>query len=251
MNIKPLFFTLLLAAALVGCSKHPEPRHIVILIDVSGSIDRASLNQVFKAIGGLASHLQRGDRIVIIPILGDAEAQASGRIIRFDVPITRQAYDSDLRHFQVQLKNALGKAQADAVSHPGPKTDILGSIMLADEEFKGSPDHSRHLLIVLSDFIQESTGLDFKASRYLQTPAAARKFAVQIAKNHAVDFHGLPVYLGLLQSKEYSALPLNRREAIRGFWLEYFKAAGAQAQLVADGPSLLSVRDAEKCQGSS
>lgn len=240
MNLKPLRLMLLLAAALVGCSRHPEPRHIVILIDVSGSIERTSLNQAFKAIEELAGHLQRGDRISIIPILGDAEAQASGRIIRFNVPITRQAYDSDLRHFRVKLKNALGKAQADAVGHPGPKTDILGSIMLADEEFKGSPDHSRHLLIVLSDFIQESSGVDFKASGYLATPAIARKFAAQLAKNHAVDFNGLPAYLGFLQSREYSALPLTRREAIRRFWVEYFNVSHAHARLVADGAGLLS-----------
>jgi len=240
MKIKPLFLALLLAAALTGCSRHPEPRHIVILIDVSGSIERTSLNQAFKAIENLASHLERGDRIVIIPILGDAEAQASGRITRFDVPTTRQAYDSDLRHFRVQLKNALGKAQADAVGHLGPKTDILGSIMLADEEFKGESDHPNHLLIVLSDFIQESAGLDFKASRYLAAPVAAKRFAVQLAKNHAVDFHGVPVYLGLLQSREYISLPLSRREAIRGFWLEYFKASHAQPRLVVDGTGLLS-----------
>ena len=37
MNTKILFLAVMLAAILTGCSKPPEPRHIVILVDVSGS----------------------------------------------------------------------------------------------------------------------------------------------------------------------------------------------------------------------
>jgi hypothetical protein len=43
----------------------------VMLPDVSGSIDRQALKQAFNAIDELISHLRRGDRIAIIPILGD------------------------------------------------------------------------------------------------------------------------------------------------------------------------------------
>ena len=59
MNFRDLFFALLLAAVLMGCGKQPVPRHIVILPDVSGSIDRQALHQAFKAIDELVGQLRR------------------------------------------------------------------------------------------------------------------------------------------------------------------------------------------------
>src|SRR5437660_1535786 len=100
-------------------SKQKERRHIVILPDVSGSIEPSALEQAFKAIDELSGSLRRGDKIAIIPILGDAEAEASGRIIRFEMPMNRQAYDSDLRDFRVKLRSALQQMEARADAHPG------------------------------------------------------------------------------------------------------------------------------------
>jgi hypothetical protein len=121
---------LMLAVALLGCGKQ-QPRHIVILLDVSASIDRQSLRQEFRAIDELAGRLQRGDRIAIIPILDDAQAQEAGRILRFQVPTNRQAYDMDVRNFRSKLAAALAEMQVNATAHPGSKTDILGSVALA------------------------------------------------------------------------------------------------------------------------
>jgi len=50
MNMKTIIHSIVLVA-LLGCGKHPEPRQIVILVDVSGSIERRSLEQAFRAIG--------------------------------------------------------------------------------------------------------------------------------------------------------------------------------------------------------
>src|SRR5258708_29011710 len=118
MKAKRRLLALLLAVGLVGCGRQ-QPRNIVILPDVSGSIDRQALEQAFKAIDGLVGHLHRGDKIAIIPILGDAQAEASGRIIRFEVPINRQAYDSDLRSFRTTLRASLEDMKTSAIDHPG------------------------------------------------------------------------------------------------------------------------------------
>src|SRR5205823_1994569 len=136
MSFRSVFFVLLLAAGLFGCGQQPEARHVVILIDVSESIDRTALEQAFKAIDDLVGRLHRGDRIAVIPILGDAQAEASGRITRFQVPTNRQAYDSDLHKFRLGLGASLKEMQAKAVAHPGRKTDILGSVALAGQEFE-------------------------------------------------------------------------------------------------------------------
>src|SRR4051794_40719436 len=118
MKLKKILIVPVLAVALLGCGKR-QPRHIVILPDVSGSIDRESLEQAFKAIDELADHLKRGERLTIIPILGDEEVEASGKILRFEVPANRQAYDTDLRDFRVRLSSSLKAMQAKAVAHPG------------------------------------------------------------------------------------------------------------------------------------
>jgi hypothetical protein len=230
---------LLLAAGMLGCGRQQQPRHIVILPDVSGSIDRQALEQAFKAIDELVEHLQRGDRIAIIPILGDAQAEASGRIIRFEVPKERQAYDSDLRDFRRKLRISLAQMQANAVAHPGSKSDILGSIKLAEEEFQRSNDQSKRTLLVLSDFIQEDNGVNFRTDKNLASAIAARRFAVQMTYKSVSHVEIARIQLGLLRSKEYIRLDKERRGAIQEFWLIYLKGLGRKLTFVTDGAFLL------------
>jgi hypothetical protein len=246
MITRKIFLALMLAAVLTGCSRHPEPRHIVILVDVSGSIDRDSLMQAFKAIDDFIGHLQRGDRIVIIPILGDAQTEASGRIIRFDVPMNRQAYDGDLRGFRTRLKASLEEMKSAAIAHPGSKTDILGSIALAEQEFHSAYGPSERLLVVLSDFIQEDREIDFRRDKRLEKQASAKHFATQVVKTDPLNFDGAPICLGLLRSAEYVRLGRQRRDAIREFWLEYFKSLDARPKSITDGIGLMERSKAEK-----
>src|SRR5882724_5064860 len=161
MNMKRSFILFVLVA-LLGCGKHPEPRQIVILVDVSGSIERRSLEQASRAIEKLAGRLRRGDGLTIIPILGDAEAEASGRIIRVEVPLQRRAYDADIHAFQAKLSTTLKSAESEALARPELRTDILGSVVLAEQEFGSDQRERRRLLFVLSDFIQEGQDIDFK-----------------------------------------------------------------------------------------
>jgi hypothetical protein len=239
MKTKAAFSLMLLAISLLGCGKQPEPRHIVILPDVSGSIDRETLKQAFKAIDEMVSHLHRGDRIAIIPILSDAEAEASGRILRFTLPNSRQAYDSDLRDFRARLQKALAEMEAAAIAHPGSKTDILGSIVLAEQEFQANSEQSKSLLLILSDFIQEDREIDFRKDKRLATVEAAQALAKDhLAVSHS-SFTNVSVFLGLLKSREYAALDWRRRNAINGFWIQYLGGAKIGPRFVADGIGLL------------
>jgi hypothetical protein len=238
MKTRKILIALVLAVALLGCGK-PQPRHIVILPDVSGSIDRSAEEKAFKAIDELISHLRRGDKVTIIPILGDAQAEASGRIIRFEVPTERRAYDVDLRDFRLRLKASLGEMEAGAVAHPGTKTDILGSIALAEQEFQLEIGRSKPLLVVLSDFIQEDRDVDFRRDKRVASRASAKEFAAQATKRSSLDFKGMAVYLGELQSDEYTDLGRSRRDAIQEFWIRYFLSSGAHPRFVTDGPGLL------------
>lgn len=235
-----IFLTLLLAAGMLGCGKQQQPWHIVILPDVSGSIDRESLEQAFKAIDELVGQLRRGDTIAVIPILGDAQAEASGRIIRFEVPKERRAYDADLRDFRHELGVSLAHMQANAAAHPGSKTDILGSIELAEQEFELIGGRPKQLLIILSDFIQEDSDINFRSDHRLAHPNDAEIFATHTVKAYQLHFKGVQVYLGLLRSSEYIQLSRSRREALQSFWARCFTASGSTPKFVTDGPSLIN-----------
>jgi hypothetical protein len=239
MSFRSVFFAGLLAAGLFGCGKQPEPRHIVLLPDVSGSIDRQALGQAFKAIDDLVGHLHRGDRIAIIPILGDAEAQVSGRIIRFEVPTNRQAYDSDLKVFRQKLKTSLATMEAEAVAHPGAKTDILGSVALAAQEFESTPNELDKKLVILTDFIQEDREVDFRKDHRLGSKSNASDFAAHTIEAQPLNFSHAQVYLGLLRSNEYNVLSKHRREALREFWTKFFKSCGGNPKFTNDGAGLI------------
>jgi len=238
---KRIFITAVLAVALLGCGKR-KPRHIVIMPDVSGSIDRESLEQAFKAVDELAGQLQRGDKLTIIPILGDAEAEASGKIMRFEVPASRQAYDKDLRDFRSKLNASLTEMRANAIARPGSKTDILGAVALAEQEFNLNTDHSTKLLAILSDFIEEDRQFDFRTDNAISGVGSVQKFATQQAQMENIKLEKIEVYLGLLKSSEFAALERSRRNAIKGFWIQYFNHTGAHPRFFDDGPGLLRLQ---------
>jgi hypothetical protein len=234
--------TLLLVAGLFGCGKQTVvgPEQLVILIDVSDSIEPAAEEQAFSAIDRVIAQRQRGDRITVIPITGDAQAESSGRVIRFEVPTVRQAYDNDLRDFRNKLKRSLEEFKAAAMASPGSRTDILGAVALAQQEFKFRAGSSKKSLVILSDFIQDDSELNFLRDTRLASKAIAKEFAMQSAKAAAIDLRGVPIYLGLLRSKDYKGVVRNRREAIQQFWVEYFNSSGAKADLAVDGTGLLN-----------
>lgn len=229
--------TLALAAALIGCGKH-EPRHFVILPDLSGSIERESLQQAFKGIDELAGHLQRGDTLTLIPILGDAEAEASGKIMRFEVPANRQAYDTDLRDFRSKLSLSLKAMERNAIASPESKTDILGSVLLAQREHKLQPSWTKTIIFVLTDLVQEDGELDFRTDRRLRDEITAQKLATEYAEATHADFRNTVVYLGQLRSHEFAHLTRSKRRAIRLFWTRFFTNAGTSPNFSADGPGL-------------
>jgi hypothetical protein len=230
---------LLLAGLMAGCGTARPPRHYVVLIDASGSIDPAAEADAFQAIKKSAQHSRRGDSIAIIPIKGDAAAETEGSIIRGTVPVVREAYDQDIRRFTTELRGSLEKLEADVLAHPGDKTDILGSLDLAQEEIANAKPGEQVILVVLSDFIQEDGRLNFKTSRALANEAAAREFAMKMAHENQISQTHINVYLGGLRSGELSGLDQQRRKAIQAFWIRYLTSLGATPQFVTDGPGLL------------
>ena len=238
-----------LVLVLVGCGGHHTSRQFIVLVDTSGSIEPGARADAVKSVGELAKRMHRGDRIVVIPITSDAEIDTQGTVIRLAVPSTREAYDQDLKRFNDGVHDALQDLTANVVSDPGHDTDILGTLELARQEMAADKSVNG-TIIVLSDFIQESSVVNFKTDHALADETSARNLAHRLAKERHFSMQGQKAFLGSLRSTELANLPEARRSAIRAFWDEYFRDAGTETQYATDGPGFLGEfirdRDASK-----
>ena len=230
------------AKALSSCellaNGNPHPLHLVYLVDVIASIKPRALKDAFHAIRIEAARLQRGDRISVIPITGDAENDAQGRILRMRVPEKRQPYDQDLVQFKRKFDAALESFERRALAHPYDHTDILGSIVLAAQEFAMDPPRVRGKLIIFSDFIEEGGRFNFMTDPRLASTERARVFANSAGKK-IPNFRGVSIFLGQLRSTELGSMPQARSMAIQTFWLNYLINEGAHdPEFVLDGPGL-------------
>jgi len=209
----------LISTLLLGGCNTPKhlPREVVVVPDMSASIDPEAERQMFAAIEDVAQHLHRGDTLTIIPITDDADAELQGRTLHYIVPTVenRQAYDADLRRLHSQIKDDLAQLQADAVAHPGKQTDILGSIRVAMREFSSRPTDK--WLIVLSDFIQDDRQFNFRKDPRLANAICAEALGKTVGLPYG-KYSSVRVALGRLRSKEFSALTPTRQWAIDAFW---------------------------------
>lgn len=233
-----LFSALLVILLLSGCSRQQHhARLIVILIDVSGSIEPDAQKQCIEAISKLVERIDRGDRVSIIPITGDADVQSTGRILRLQKPTDRSAYNADLILFSKHAQQALHELHAWAISHPSNKTDIFGAIRMATEEFATAPEEHERILIIFSDFIEDDGIVNFKTDRRLEGVRTAVEYARSEAKPGGITGKAK---LGLLESKDLHGLNKQRRQGIRQFWQQYLKSLGMESQYMTDGLGLLA-----------
>jgi hypothetical protein len=229
------FATLML---LVGCS-HPVPKVTVDVLDTSLSITPRAEHAAENAILDQISRLGRGDRLILIPITGDAQNDAGGRILRMVVPTDRQAYDNDLRRFQADAKKRYAGWVASLDSHQ-MQTDILGTLDVARQELSAVPENANRRLIILSDFLEDDPGYRFFSSSQLANSSRARALAVIMRTDRGFALPDVPVCLGRLESSDFAPLSPQRKEAVQAFWAEYLNDRGHAPGVRFDGTGMLT-----------
>lgn len=228
------FATLILLA---GCS-HPVPKVTVDVLDTSLSITPRAEHAAESAILDQISRLGRGDRLILIPITGDAQNDAGGRILRLVAPSERQAYDNDLRRFQADAKKQYAAWLTSLDPHQ-MRTDILGTLDVARQEFSAVPGDADRHLIILSDFLEDDPRYRFVFSPQLANAARARALAVVLRTDRRFALPGVPVCLGRLESSDFAPLSPQRQEAVQTFWAEYLNDRGQAPALRFDGTGML------------
>ena len=121
-------------------------------------------------------HLGRGDRLILIPITGDAANDAGGRILRLAAPTEREGYDTDLRRFQAESTKQYAGWIVALNSHES-RTDILGADA-ARQESASLPTGTKSKIVVVSDFLEDDGTYRFVSDGSLANPARARKLAL-------------------------------------------------------------------------
>jgi len=224
---------LALLTNLAGC-KHEQPTYTVCLLDISKSITSDGIQDEFKAMDSLVDRMQRGDRLTLIPITGNARNDTSGHIVRLKVPSQRMAFDSDLKSFRKQAHGDIARMRDWQVAHPGNRTDILGALQLAQQELD-SGQLSTTDLIILSDFLEDDGNWNFAKDHALASAANACLLADITAKRLNVALRSTHLYLGRLRSRDSAALPSSRLDAVDAFWGELLNNVGQPVVIHDDG----------------
>ena len=237
----PLMFAVSLICLLTaGCPRKQKTALSVVLVcDVSASIEETARMSCLKTVNSLLPILHRGDSLAVVPVTGDAEVEASGQILRFPILAQRELYDEDLRRLRAIAEKEIGNLATSASAHPGEQTDLLGTVRVVAEELGSLPARQTGVVIVLTDFIQDDSQFNFNHAPELANRNSAVTLAANLAHDNPRRFPNTTIYCGYLKSRDLAKLGRSRREAIQGFWMEYLKRLGARPQTVVDGPGLL------------
>lgn len=232
-------FTLLLLV--IGCEKRVAVATVEV-IDTSLSITPRAEKAALDAVENQINHMQRGDRLILIPITGDAENDAGGRILRLSAPTVRESYDADLRRFQEQTKSQFAAWVASLDQHQS-RTDILGTLDVARQELAAIPTGSERRLIIVSDFLEDDGTYRFVSAGSLSNSTSARELAMRLRQQHGFTAQGVSLCLGHLESSDFAPLSTQRKEAVEAFWTAYFTTGDQPVQIQFDGTSILTDTD--------
>lgn len=235
------FACLALLLALPGCSR-VAPTATVEVIDTSLSITPRAEKAALDAVEHQIDHLGRGDTLILIPITGDTENNAAGRILRLQASATREPYDADLRRFRDQAGKQFA-AWAASVRAESNRTDILGALDAATQEVAALPKGVKRRVVVVSDFLEDDARYRFTTESALARPSTARRLAIQIRAERGFALGGARTCLGRLESRDFATLSPVRRESIDSFWKAYLAGDGHEPEVQIDGLELLD--DAE------
>jgi len=238
-NLRVAAFAFLLL--FTACSRR-VPVATVEVIDTSLSITPRAEKAALDAVQNQISRLGRGDSLVLIPITGDAANEAGGRILRLAAPTRREAYDADLHRFQ-ELAGKQFAAWVAALDKHQSRTDILGALDAAQQEFAVLPRGMNGKLVVVSDFLEDDGVYRFVTANSLSSPAHARELAARVRAQRGFTLQVVPLCLGRLESSDYAPLPAQRKEAVQAFWTTYLSNDDGHPELRFDGTGILSGSD--------
>jgi hypothetical protein len=216
-----------------GKEKKPA-RVLAVLVDMSGSTNKARRTVYRNAFEKIFQNLQNGDRIVVGTITGrsyiDFKPTVDAEIPKRSIWDNRIAYEQNLTKTKKNIKASVEKLLS--ARRGTPRTEIINSLNIADKIFHNEKERQK-ILIVLSDMIQDSREYNF--DRVKITNAYTNKIIKARKKQNLLpDLKTVKVYVA-----GASASDSKKFRSIEKFWNRYFIATGADFSLQRYGHSLL------------
>ncbi len=242
-----LFLAVCLGAgtlALWGCKgKGKPPKTEFVLFDLSGSTAVPEVRARYVAdFEKLLANVYGGDILVADRITSNPLAQSTFPVNEtfkrmnpwFENLLVWRGESKKLRE---RVARTVQKMVMDPKQHSS-RTSILDALQLAQRVFVTYPNE-RQVLVIFSDMVEESSYYDFTkenltASR-IQAIIEAEK-----AQHRLPRLGGVHVYAIGASAGFYSRImPPEAVRNIQNFWLEYFKACGANLPVETYGSALI------------
>ena len=241
MPRRMLLLSLVLVFAATACGGKPtHARVTTVLFDLSGSTSPQAIRQQYlRDFSKILDQVAKGG-VIAADIIDDNPLAHSTFPInetfeRYE-PMKENKLDYDRR--VKQQRDAVIK-QADAImrKRAAPATNVIDAMQLAERVFS-TYEGDQKLLVVFSDMIEESRRYNF-----IREKLTAAQISQIIAKEQdggrLPDLQGVEVCVVGAGQATSGGLPAEKLLAIREFWIQYFKAAGANLPKERYGSALL------------
>jgi len=195
------------------------------LPDISLSIYPEEVDREFEEMRRLADSMHRGDELIIIPITGNARNDTPGHILRLVAPQSRAPFDSDMVAFRKKADAEIAAMEDWAKSKPATRTDIFGSLEVAERECR-QRTATPTTLIIFSDFLEDDGLTDLRVEPALVSPERAPMYARQVRRSLEAAVLISNVSMVQLRSKDATNMSPARMRAVESFWKELLKLEG-------------------------
>lgn len=269
--------TLLVAVGLPGCRftsklSRPKPKAngptaaICAFFDISGSTSSPEIRKrYFEEFVGRESYLKQSKpdpRSVLGRLTGgeivkgDKITENSQATATFPIdgclpiynPWSLTSQASNPRKHKLAMRKTLEefRLQSEKLILSGqsaPSTDLMNAFQLAETVFTGEECSSakEKLLIIFSDMVEQSDRYNFFSER-LTDKRISEIVAKERKDKRLPNLNGVQVWVSGATAATHGGLPSERIHQIRDFWLEYFKACGADLPKNHYGATLVNFR---------
>ncbi len=245
-RLTKLFPAVCLAAgtlAVAGCKAPQEPSKTeFVLFDLSGSTATPEIRARYLAdFDKVLANLHEGDILVVDRITSNPLAQSTFPVNEkfermnpwFENVLTWRRESKGQRE---RIARTVKKMVMDPKQRSS-KTSIVDALHLAQRVFATYPNE-RQVLVLFSDMVEESSYYDFRkenltASR-IQEIIEAEKAQDRLPRLDDTDVYVVGAAAGF-----YSRMSPKAVRKIQNFWLDYFKACGANLPVETYGSSLI------------
>jgi len=210
------------------------PRVIVILVDMSGSANRARSTVYREAFEKIYQSLSQGDRVMVGTITSrsyiDFKPTVDAEIPKNTIWVNRIQFERNLTETKEKIRREVDRLLSR--KRGTQRTEILNSLNIADTIFHN--EKRQKILVILSDMIQDSKEYNF--TRVKITDNYIDKLIRYRRKHNLIpNLTDVKVYVA-----GASGADPNKFRAVEKFWARYFAESRADFSRHRYGHSLIS-----------